>query len=118
VAGVTNLHGRILSVVDLRAYFGLPAGLPASSQKENGVFILVRIPGMEVIFLVDDVPGVEILPVRSGVAEDALLHQLRPEYVQAMVERGGGEGEQRHLLVLNVKALLSDPRFVVHEELV
>jgi purine-binding chemotaxis protein CheW len=113
VAGVTNLRGRILSVIDLRAYLGLPA--PA--QPEDGILVLVQSPTMELIFLVDDVPGVEVLPVRQDLAGDTLIHHLRAEYVRAVVERRASPADQRHITVLNVEALLADPRIVIHESL-
>lgn len=113
VAGVTNLRGRILSVINLRAYLGLPS----SSQPEEGILMVVQAQGMEVIFLVDDIPGVEILPVRKDLAGDSLIHHLRAEYVQAVVERRNSPADQRHITVLNMEALLGDPRLVVHEEL-
>ncbi len=113
VAGVTNLRGRILSVINLRVYLGLPP----SPQPEEGLLIFVQAPAMEVIFLVDDVPGVEVLPVRKDLAGDSLIHHLRPEYVQAVVERRNSPADQRHITVLNMDALLTDARLVVREEL-
>ena len=113
VAGVTNLRGRILSVIDLRAYLGLP---PSPEQGE-GILLLVQTPGMEVIFLVDDVPGVEILPVRKDLAGDSLIHHLQSEYVRAVVERRSSPVGQRHITVRDMEALLGDPRLVVHEDL-
>jgi purine-binding chemotaxis protein CheW len=113
VAGVTNLRGRILSVIDLRAYLGLPP----SPQPEAGFFVQIRSAAMELIFLVDDVPDVEVLPVRHDLTGDRLIHHLRAEYVQAVVERRNSPVDQRHVTVLNVEALLADPRLVIHEEL-
>lgn len=120
VAGVTNLRGRILSVVDLRRYLGLPTAAeqtPAAEHAEEGILVLVESPAMELIFLVDDVPGVEILPVRQDLSGDTLIHRIRPEYVRAVVERAGSPAGQRHITVLNLDSLLADPRLVIHEEL-
>jgi len=113
VAGVTNLRGRILSVINLRIYLGLPP----SPQPEEGILLVVQTQGMEVIFLVDDIPGVEILPVRKDLAGDSLIHHLRAEYVRAVVERGNSPAGQRHITVLDMDALLSDQRLIIHEEL-
>lgn len=113
VAGVTNLRGRILSVIDLRAFLGLPP----SPQPEEGILVFVQAPAMEVIFLVDDVPGVEVLPIRKDLAGDSLIHHLRPEYVRAVVERRGSPAGQRHITVLNMDTLLVDPRLIIHEDL-
>jgi len=113
VAGVTNLRGRILSVIDLRAYLGLPA----SGQPEEGLLVLAQSPAMELIFLVDDVSGVEVLPVRQDLAGDTLIHHMRPEYVRAVVERPGSPADERHITVLNMESLLTDPRLIIQEEL-
>ncbi len=113
VAGVTNLRGRILSVIDLRAYLNLPP----SPQPAEGLLMVVQSSTMEVIFLVDDVPGIETLPVRHDLADDAFIHHLRAEYVQAVVERRDSPADQRHITVIDVEALLSDPRLVIHEDL-
>jgi hypothetical protein len=67
--------------------------------------------------LVDDVPGVEVLPIRKDLAGDSLIHHLRPEYVQAVVERRSSTADQRHITVINMDALLGDQRLVVHEDL-
>jgi purine-binding chemotaxis protein CheW len=113
VAGVTNLRGRILSVINLRAYLGLPP----SVQSEEGILVLVQSQAMELIFLVDDVPGVEVLPVRQDLANDTLIHHLRPDYVQAVVERPDSPADQRHITVLNIESLLTDRRLIIHEDL-
>ncbi len=113
IAGVMNLRGRILSVIDLRAYLGLPP----SAEPPEGVLVVVELPTMEVILLVDDVPGVEVLPICQDLSEDTLLHHLPMEYVRAMVEYQNIPGNQRHATVLDVQALLSDRRLVVHEDL-
>lgn len=113
VAGVTNLRGRILSVINLRAFLNLPP----SPQPEEGLLVVVQTPTMEVIFLVDDVPGIETLPVRHDLADDAFIHHLRSEYVQAVVERRGSPADQRHVTVIDVEALLSDSRLIIHEDM-
>ncbi len=114
VAGVTNLRGRIFSVINLRLYLGLPA---APQQEGEGILMVVQTPALEVIFLVDDVPGVEVLPVRKDLAGDSLIHHLRAEYVRAVVERRNSPADQRHITVLNMEALLADTRLIVHEDL-
>ena len=113
IKGVTNLRGRILSVINLREFLGLPA----SQQPEEGILLFVQAPAMEVIFWVDDVPGVEILPVRKDLSGDSLIHHLRPEFVQAVVERRNCPADQRHITVLNMETLLTDRRLIIHEDL-
>ncbi len=113
IVGVMNLHGRILSVIDLRAYLGLTP----SAESPEGVLVVVESPIMEVILLVDDVPGVEVLPICQDLSKDTLIHHLPMEYVRAVVEYKNISGNQHHTTVLDVQALLSDRRLVVHEDL-
>lgn len=141
VKGVTNLRGNILSVVDLRKYFGLPgsslgggANSGVNGEGENpGLLVVVQShaagqrnqgPVMEIVFLVDDVLGIETLPLQQTSAESGLIHRLKPEYIRAIAERKAAplkdqNGEvitQRHIAILNAEALLSDPRIIIHEE--
>lgn len=111
VMGVINLHGRILSVVDLRQYLGLaPAAQPGA-----GAFVTVKTPAMEVIFFVDEVPGAESLPVRRDLMDAGIR---LPAGCTAVVERQAGPGEQPYIAVIDLPALLADPRLVIHEDLV
>lgn len=116
VLGVTNLRGRILSVIDLRAYLGLPAATETAAQDADGGFlIVVQSDAMEIIFRVDEVPGVETLPIRRDLSEN-LLHHLRPEQIRTVVERTDEESASRHVTVLDVQAILQDSHLLVHEE--
>lgn len=116
VLGVTNLRGRILSVIDLRAYLGLPASTDAASADASaGYLVVVQTETMEIIFRVDEVPGVETLPIRRDLSEN-LLHHLRPEHVRTVVERSNEETASRHVTVLDLPAILQDPHLLVHEE--
>ena len=127
VAGVVNLRGRILSVVDLRRFFGLPlAEIGESDESEHGeeapYLVVVETPDMEVALLVDDVLTVE--PIPMGQIQDAAgtVRGLRPEYVQGVIARGVGNADPVEkgsvLVVLDLIALLTDERLIVHEEIV
>ncbi len=130
VVGVTNLRGNILSVIDLTKYFGLPAN--PDKDPQSGMLIIVRSNSgepyaqnnaMEIVFLVDDVLGVETIPVRQSAVDSGLIHNLRPEYIQFLGERqidAESQGEvttQRHIVILNIENLLQDPRLIVHDEI-
>ena len=115
VLGVTNVRGRVLSVVDLQAYLGLPSGPQAEHEAVSEEFLIaVQHQEMELLLWCHEVVGVETLPLHQAAFE-ALLHPLRREYVQAIVERKTGLAGQRQLIVINISALLSDPRLIVHE---
>lgn len=126
VAGVVNLRGRILSVLDLRRFFGLP---PAEGNGDNGpesseripYLVVVETPDMEIALLVEDVLAVETLPA-SQVQETAdTIWGIHPEYVRGVAQRRGGETSTNRdglLVVLDLPALLADERLIIHEEIV
>lgn len=116
VKGITNMHGQILSVIDLRAYLGLPAPQKQPEKSSPGFMVQVKCPAMELIFWVDEVLRVETLKVCPDLTEDPLLHMLQFKEVRAVVERKGSVDEQRHITVIDVNALLTDPRMIIHEE--
>jgi purine-binding chemotaxis protein CheW len=104
-AGVVNVRGTLYSVLDLRRYLGL-----AEEHRKNAPkrLVLVSGNGLTVGFMVDDAPGVQriraddIGPPLPGGAEGA--HEVV-------------RGVTRDLLtVLDVDALLADPRVAVKEE--
>ena len=128
VAGVVNLRGRILSVLDLRCLFGLSRlearSLPAAEDNVgrdaiSPCLVVVETPEMEIALLVDDVLTVKALPV-SQVQEVAdTIRGIRSEYVRGVAERRdmstNGDGL---LVVLDLLALLADERLIIHEEVV
>jgi len=111
VAGVVNLRGRILSVLDLGRFFGLPR-----EEENTACLVHVETPEMELALLVDDVLDVESLPASRVQEATDTIRGLRPEYMRGVAGReGGGDGL---LVVLDLPALLADERLIVHEEIV
>ena len=124
VAGVVNLRGSILSVIDLRIFLGLPAA-PVEEQPDgasnanSGLLVVTATRDMQVVLLVDDVPGVEALRVKDIHNETNILRGMRPEYVRGIIERHilqNGEERADPVIILNIEALLSDRRMIVHDE--
>lgn len=113
VAGVTNIRGQILSIIDLRNYLALPTG-PSTTE---GCFVYVESSAMQVIFLVDQVSSVEVIPLCENISSDGTTHHQPAGYVRAFVDGRGIPGRQPYIAVLNVDALLSDPRFVIRQEI-
>jgi purine-binding chemotaxis protein CheW len=105
ILGVVNIHGRILPVIDLKKFFGLP---------EHGLtdlhrVILVRGNDLELGLLADVIVGVR--SIRAEGLQEGLptLTGIRADYLR-------GIGADR-LVVLDLQRLLADPRIVVHEEI-
>ena len=79
---------------------------------------------MEVVFLVDDVLGVETLPTQQSASANGMFHSLCPEYIQFIGERKAsaeaGTSDTlalRHVVILNLENLLTDPRLIIYEEI-
>lgn len=116
VAGVFSARGRLISVIELRAFLGLPT--PPSLQPVNGAgrggatqtrIIVVATADLEVGLLVDEVE--DVLTIFKAELEPALATHMgsRAEFVQGIAPG--------MLVVLNLEALLSDKQLIVHREL-
>jgi purine-binding chemotaxis protein CheW len=101
VLGIINVHGRILSVVDLRAFFDLP---PISTAQREAVIIL-RTEKLELGVLIDEVLGSWLLPVKSVKTVAAGRFGIRREYLRGIVDE--------QIIVLDVERILSDKRMIV-----
>jgi len=116
VTGVVNLRGHILSILDLRRLFGLPPQKQDDS-KTVSTLVVVRTPEMELALLTDGVVAVESIPANRIQEPEATIPGLRPEYVRGITKRRGLEAGPT-LVVLDLPALLGDPRLIIHEEII
>jgi purine-binding chemotaxis protein CheW len=118
VTGVVNLRGRILSVLDLRRFFGL---VPAEHKKEEELvtplpdLIVVETADMEAALLVEDVLAIEPFPVGQIQDVTETLSGISAEYVRGVIERGA---ELPMVVVLNLPALLADEQLIVQQEVI
>lgn len=103
VLGLINVRGRLLSVVDLRRFFGLPFTGISDLNKA----ILLRSGTMEFGILADRIVGVRVLP-RSALHTPPLLADARADFLLGVTAEA--------LIVLAAEKLLTDPRIVVREE--
>lgn len=100
-AGVANVRGTLYPVLDLRTYLGLAEG------DAGRMLALVSGAGLDVALLADDVPEVR----------EVDLSKLRPLRGTSDLAGGAIRGATPDLLsVLDLDALLSDPRLVVDEQ--
>jgi purine-binding chemotaxis protein CheW len=145
VTGVVNLRGRVLSVVDLRRFFGLPHADSADGKhpadgrhpaderhldedtgsepvEETHHLMVVETPNMEVALLTDEVLKIEALPTSQIRDTAGTVRGLRPEYVRGVVTRENEDADagknSAMLVVLDLPALLGDERLIIHEEVV
>jgi purine-binding chemotaxis protein CheW len=148
IAGVVNLRGRIVSVLDLQRFLDLPSTENGSSPEASPrQLVVVGIPAMELAFLVDEVLAVESMPISQIQEASTSVRGIRAEYMRGIVNRnsspaslqkaGGNQLGQGNpspanqgrasldsspdsplLLLLDLPALLSDKRLIVHEDIV
>jgi purine-binding chemotaxis protein CheW len=106
VLGIVNVRGRILPILDLKKFFQLPdQGLTDLHR-----IIHLRGNGMELGLLADVMVGVRRIPLERLQPSLPTLTGIRAEYLK------GVTGER--LVVLDLERLLSDPKIIVHDEVV
>jgi len=106
VLGITNVHGKIVSIVDLRRFFDLPdKGLTDLSK-----VIILGNHTMEFGILADAILGVSLVPATELQSSLPTLTEVRADYLRG-ITRG-------RVVVLDGAKLLSEERIVVHEEMV
>jgi purine-binding chemotaxis protein CheW len=104
ILGVVNIHGRIVPVIDLKKFFGLPEqGLTDLHR-----VILIQGHDMELGLLADMALNVRDLEPESLQPSLPTLTGIRADYLK-------GIGAER-LIVLDLERILTDPRIIVNEE--
>ncbi len=103
VPGIINVRGQIVSVVDLKKFFDLPAKGLANLDK----VVIVTDGRMEFGLLADAVAGVREIP--SGMIQQALptLTGVRAEYLKGVTAD--------RLVVLDAGKLLADPAMKISQ---
>ena len=104
IAGVMNLHGQILAIVDLREFFGLPA----RGLTELNRVIVLRGSDTELGLLADSIDGVR--SVSASDLQDGLptLTGIREKFLKGIT------GQM--LAVLDGGRLLADAGLKVNEQ--
>lgn len=104
IAGIVNVRGRVLPVIDLKKFFGLPErGLTDLHRT-----IVVRGHDLEVGLLADVIIGISSVPAESLQPSLPTLTGIRAEYLKGVTAQS--------LVVLSVERILLDPKIIVHEE--
>ncbi len=102
--GLVNIRGRLVPVIDLKRFFGLP---------EQGItdlhrVILLRGGDLEIGLLADTVEGVYRLDLPSIQPSLPTLTGIRQEFLRGVTAE--------RLVVLDAEGILADPRIIVDEE--
>ena len=104
VAGIINVRGQIVSVVDLKKFFDLPA----KGLTDLNTVIILSDGHMQFGLLADAVAGVRRIPLLEMQPPLPTLTGIRQEYLQ------GVTGQR--LVILDAAKILADPRVIVREE--
>lgn len=84
VAGIINVQGSVLPVIDLRRRFNLPSREPRLSDH----LVLVRTPRRRLALLVDEARGLEAVPESAWAPASTILP--RTAYLAGAVKREDG----------------------------
>lgn len=104
IAGIVNVRGRIVPVLDLKKFFELPErGLTDLHRS-----IIVRGHDLEIGLLADVVIGISGVPANSLQPSLPTLTGIRADYLKGVTDG--------RLVVLAVERILGDPKIIVHEE--
>ncbi len=104
VVGIVNLRGRIISVVDLKVFFGIPR----ETISEKALVLVLESPQMEMGILVDALVGVRRIPRKDISPPLPTMTGIGGAYLLGLAEEDLG--------ILKVAAILEDPALVIREE--
>jgi len=104
VLGIINLRGEIISVVDLKKFFSLPA----KGLGELNKVIIVRDKNMEFGVLADAVLEVGRLSLDDIQPAPPTVTGIGSQYLRGVTSEG--------LIILDIQSVLDDERLTVHQE--
>lgn len=121
VAGLVNERGRILSVLDIKAFLGLSSKQEKEDDTQSSL-IIVETPEMELALLVDEVLELQTIRINRVQQAADTTRSIPAEYVHGVMTDLDDlylqEGERATLVVLDLRALLADEALIVHEEII
>ncbi len=104
VSGIINAHGRILAVIDLKTFFGLPE----SGLNDLNKVIIMQSGDLAVGLLADRIVGADRLPLADLRAPSPRLAADHADCVRGETPAG--------LIVLDAERLINDPAFALDDE--
>lgn len=104
IAGIVNIRGQIMAVIDLKIFFELPR----KGLTELNKVLIVRSPQMEVGILADEIIGVNFVAPDELQTSLPTLTGLRAEYLRGITTE--------RVIVLDAGRLLGDEKLLVNED--
>jgi len=105
VAGVINVHGQIISVIDLKKFFDLPAKGITNLDR----VIILHLDKMTFGILADEVLGRLFIPLAAIEPSLPTLTDVRADYLKGVTED--------RIVILDGERILTDERMMVCEEI-
>ncbi|MGA1840468.1 MAG: chemotaxis protein CheW [bacterium] len=105
VLGIINIRGQILSIIDLKKFFGLPE----KGFTDLDRILILRSKEKEFGILADEILGVRSIPISNIQPSLPTLSGIKDKYLK------GVTGDR--IVILNGERILADPDIVVHEEM-
>jgi purine-binding chemotaxis protein CheW len=105
VVGIINVRGRIISVIDIRGFFGVRRPEAA----ESAPVLILRSDEMEFALLADEIVGVSRIAQGDLQATLPTLHGTRADYLKGVTND--------RMTVLDAGKMLADPGLVVDEDI-
>lgn len=102
--GLVNIRGRLVPVIDLKRFFGLPE--PGITDLHR--VLLLQKDGIEIGLLADTVEGVATVPASAIQPPLPTLAGIHADYVHGITAE--------RLVVLDADAILDDQRIIIDEE--
>lgn len=103
-AGIVNVRGQVLPVLDIKKFFDLPE----SGITDLHVIVVVHASEIELGILADAVDGVRSVPLTTIQPSLPTLTGIREQYLK------GVTGDQ--MVILDVPKILADPKLLVNED--
>jgi purine-binding chemotaxis protein CheW len=104
VVGLFSARGRLISIIDLHAFLGLPKVMPGEKSK----LIVVATADLEIALIVDDVSDIA-LTLQEEVEPATSAHMTNmAEFVQGIAPGA--------IAILNLPALLSNKGLIISEQ--
>jgi len=103
VLGIINVRGRIVSIIDLKIFFGLPEKGIADFNK----IIIISSNLNEFGVVADSITGVRSIPISAIQPSLPTLTGANEEYLKGVLED--------RIAVLDAEKILSDRNIIIHE---
>ena len=104
VAGIVNVRGQVLSVIDLKQLFELPV----KGLTDLNKIVILSDGAMEFGILADTILGVRNIPLHDIESGPPTLSGVRQDYLKGITADG--------VVVLDAAQLLLNENIVIHEE--